>query len=235
MAGENEGAQTNTGAPEGTQSVDTSQAGNTTLLSSDGKQAETGKPETEGETTGTESKGAEDAGKTDGKEGDGKPEGDAAADKPVEYAAFDMPEGVTVDEEALGKFKPIAQELGLDQSKAQKLVTMYAEMQTEQAKAFADQVSQWGDDARNDKEIGGAKFDESLKTAITGLNAFGSPELTDLLNTTGLGNHPEVIRFCHRVGTALQEDKTLAPGAAAGKQLSAGQVLFDNPTSQPKR
>lgn len=49
MAGENEGAQTTTGAPEGTQSVDTSQAGNTTLLTGDATQQGDAKATPEGE------------------------------------------------------------------------------------------------------------------------------------------------------------------------------------------
>lgn len=233
MAGENDGAQTTTGAPEGTQSVDTTVTGDTTLLGADGKQD--GDAAAKPGETGKETPNAD--GK-DGKDGDGKAGDDAGktdADKPIEYTAFDMPEGITIDEAALGRFTPLAQELKLDQAQAQKVVTLYAEMQAEQGRAFADQVAEWGDQTRNDAEIGGAKFEENLKVALTGLQSFGTPELTNLLNQTGLGNHPEMIRFCHRVGMALQEDKTLQPGAAGGAKLSAAQVLFDNPTSQHKR
>lgn len=224
MAGENEVAQGNTEATTGdTQTVDTTGAGGNTLLTTEGKQGE-------GTTT-------QDAAAGDGKvEGDGKASdkvADTNADgKPIEYTAFDLPEGITLDEAALGKFTPIAQELKLDQIQAQKLVSVYAEMQAESGKAFADQVAKWGEDARNDAEIGGAKFIENVGTAITGLKAFGSPELTTLLNETGLGNHPEMLRFCHRVGLALQEDKTLAPGSASGAKVSPAAKLFDHPTSQ---
>lgn len=235
MAGENEGAQTTTGAPEGTQSVDTSQAGNTTLLTGDATQEGDAKAAPEGEAGKTDTKAADDDAGKDGDDKAGDKAGGDDADNPVEYTAFELPEGIELDEQALGRFTPIAKELKLDQQGAQKLVSLYAEMQAEQAKAFADQVAQWGEEAKNDKDIGGAKFDQSLKVAASGLQAFGSPELTALLNDTGLGNHPEVIRFCHRVGMALQEDKTLAPGSGAGAKVSAGQVLFDHPTSQHTR
>lgn len=235
MAGENEGAQTTTGAPEGTQSVDTTQASDTTLLTGVDKQEGDAAAKPDGEAGKTEAKGEGDKTGQDSADKAGDKAGQDGADKPVEYTAFELPEGVALDEQALGRFTPIAKELNLDQQGAQKLVSLYAEMQTEQAKQFADQVAQWGEQSKNDAEIGGAKFQETLKVAATGLKAFGSDEFTNLLNETGLGNHPEVIRFCHRVGMALQEDKALQPGAGTGRQLSAAQVLFDNPTSQPKR
>ena len=221
MAGEGEGVQEPTVTPVATTPpVETPPVGQT-MLGGDGTQQ--GEP-------------PKDAGQGDGKqgsgEGEGKPPAAAGAETPIEYTAFDLPEGITLDEAALGKFTPLAQELKLDQAQAQKLVSVYAEMQAENGKAFADQVAQWGEDARNDAEIGGAKFTENVGTAITGLKAFGSPELTTLLNETGLGNHPEMLRFCHRVGLALQEDKTLAPGSASGAQVSPAAKLFDHPTSQ---
>lgn len=220
MAGENEGAQTTTEAPgDSTQSVDTSaKDGGTLLTNTEGKTGSEGKTDDAGN-------GADDAGKDGGKDGGGKT--DAGKDA-IEYTAFDMPEGMTLDEAVLGKFTPIAKELGLDQAGAQKFVDFYAEMQAESAKAFADQVSQWGEETRNDPEIGGAKFDENLKTAITGLQAFASPELVDLLNNTGIGNHPEMIRFCRRVGMALREDKTVAPSSGAGRELSLAERLYPN-------
>ena len=129
-----------------------------------------------------------------------------------------------------GEGKPIAQELGLNQDQAQKFVSMYAEKVNADQKAWADQVASWADESRNDTEFGGAKFDENLGTAIKAVQAFGSPKMLDLLNTTGLGNHPEMLRFCLRVGAALGEDKTLTPGAASSRQLSAAEVLYGNST-----
>lgn len=222
MAGENDGAQTNTEAPgSSTQPVEAPvQAGGTTLLTDAG-----GKPE--GDTKATDNAGG-DGNNPDanaGDEGDGK----AGADKPeIEYGEFALPEGIVLDEQALGRFTPIAKELGLNQDQAQKFVSLYAEMQAESQQQFADQVAQWGEQARNDPEMGGAKFDESLAVAVTGLKAFASPELIDLLNSTGLGNHPEMIRFCRRVGMALGEDKTVAPGNGAGRQLSLEERLYPN-------
>ena len=231
MAGENEGAQTTTEAPENTaQSVATAEQGGGTLLSTDPANAAGGTDTNEGKTDGAADTGAKDGDKGDdkgGKEGDGK----ADADKtPLEYTDFAVPDGMQIDDALLGQFKPIAQELGLNQDQAQKFVSMYAEKVNADQKAWADQVASWADESRSDTEFGGAKFDENLGTAIKAVQAFGSPKMLDLLNTTGLGNHPEMLRFCLRVGAALGEDKTLTPGAASSRQLSAAEVLYGNST-----
>ena len=231
MAGENEGAQTTTEAPENTaQSVATAEQGGGTLLSTDPANAAGGTDTKEGKTDGAADTGAKDGDKGDdkgGKEGDGK----ADADKtPLEYTDFAVPDGMQIDDALLGQFKPIAQELGLNQDQAQKFVSMYAEKVNADQKAWADQVASWADESRSDTEFGGAKFDENLGTAIKAVQAFGSPKMLDLLNTTGLGNHPEMLRFCLRVGAALGEDKTLTPGAASSRQLSAAEVLYGNST-----
>ena len=42
---------------------------------------------------------------------------------------------------------------------------------------------------------------------------FGTPELKTFLNDTGLGNHPELVRWAFRVGGALSED-----GIVKGRQ-----------------
>jgi len=222
MAGENDGAQTNTEAPgSSTQPVETpAQGSGTTLLTGEGS-----KPE--GDNTANDKAGGEGdtSNENAGNEGDGK----ADADKPeIEYGEFALPEGITLDEQALGRFTPIAKELRLNQDQAQKFVSLYAEMQAESQQQFADQVAQWGEESRNDQEFGGAKFDENLAVAVTAVKAFGTPQLLDLLTSTGLGNHPEMIRFCRRVGMALGEDKTVAPGNGAGRQLSLEERLYPN-------
>jgi len=38
------------------------------------------------------------------------------------------------------------------------------------------------------------------------MDKFGTPELTKLLNASGMGNHPEIIRAFYRAGKAISED-----------------------------
>jgi hypothetical protein len=66
--------------------------------------------------------------------------------------------------------------------------------------------------------IGGDKLAENLGIARKALDQFGTPELKDVLNMTGFGNHPAVIRAFYKIGKAISEDKFVkgsTPSAAA--------------------
>jgi hypothetical protein len=139
-----------------------------------------------------------------------------ATGEPVEYEAFTLPEGVEMDAEVLDEFKPIAKELGLDQAKAQQLVDLgskiAAKMHESGIEAWRKQTSEWADQARADQEVGGKEFDANLGTALAAVEKFGTPELKTILDESGFGNHPEVVRFMYRVGKAISSDAKLVTG-----------------------
>lgn len=231
MADETTGAQASPEAPAGTETpgATTPPATDTLLPATDDKAAPDGKTD--------EGDKPESGDKKDGaKDGDGKGDGEKTDAKPdaIEYTDFQVPEGITIDEEKLGQFKPIAQELGLDQAGAQKLVDLYAGIEAKNHAAWAEQIGKWADETRTDPDIGGAKLDQSMKDAQAAIVAFGGQELLDRINSSGLGCDPVTLRAWTKIGRALQEDKTIAPGAAAGRAVDAGKVLFDHPTSQTR-
>ena len=50
------------------------------------------------------------------------------------------------------------------------------------------------------------KYIYLVDIAKKSLEAFGSDSLKSLLQETGFGNHPEIIRFMYRAGKAISED-----------------------------
>lgn len=95
-----------------------------------------------------------------------------------------------------------------------------------QAKVQADhaaQVQQWEADARADKTLGGAKYDENVATALKGLDAVADADFRAILNETGLGNHPAVIRTFLKVGQQIADTAVVkgTPATGAAKTLSA--------------
>jgi hypothetical protein len=143
---------------------------------------------------------------------------------PVEYADFKVAEGFELDADALNDFKGIAKELGIPQEAAQKLIDLQTSLEGKrseaQQQAQADQAQKWAEAVKADKEIGGEHYDKSVATAVKAIEQFGSPELRNLLSETGIGNHPELVKFCHRIGKALSEDGLVMGGAQNAREMS---------------
>jgi hypothetical protein len=187
------------------------------------------------EANGQPAAGAQDQSATDdGKSGDGKDatDGDKPAGAPEQYEDFKAPDGVTLDAEVTGEFKALAKELNLPQEKAQQVADLGAKLaqkwQAQQATALTEAAAKWAADSQADKEFGGDKLQENLATAKKALDTFGSPELKTLLNESGLGNHPEIIRMLFKAGTAISEDRLVAGKPGATPVQSTAQRMYPN-------
>ncbi len=164
-------------------------------------------------------------------ETEAKPEAETEEAKPQgapEKYEFTAPEGATFDPQVLDTFSEVAKELNLPQEAAQKMLDkmgpVMAERQAEAVKAIQEQ---WLNDAKIDKEFGGAKLNENLSFAAKAREQFGTPELTNLLNESGLGNHPEVIRFFVRAGKAMSNDAFVSGGPNNAPDVSLAQRFYD--------
>ncbi|AQW29122.1 hypothetical protein B0B51_03235 [blood disease bacterium A2-HR MARDI] len=164
---------------------------------------------TEGQNTegqNTEGKPAEGA-NTESEQA--KPQG--APEKYEFKAAEGQPE---FDPQVIDQFSEVAKELNLPQDAAQKVLDKMAPaLAARQAEVLETARNQWADEAKADKEFGGDKLNENLAIAKKALDQFGTPELRTLLNESGLGNHPEVLRVFYRAGKAISEDAIVSGGA----------------------
>jgi hypothetical protein len=153
------------------------------------------------------------------------PEAKAVEAVVPESYEFAMPEGVQLDKTAADEFSTIAKELKLDQATAQKVADIGAKMAQRQTEAHAELVKSWTEAVKSDKEIGGDKLAENLGVARKALETFGDPELRDVLNSTGLGNHPGLIKMMHRIGKAISEDRFVS-GTAKGADTDMAKRMF---------
>ena len=150
----------------------------------------------------------------------------AKADGAPEAYEFQVPEGVAFDEVGLKAFGEFAKDADLPQDKAQALLAKLAPaMQKRAADAVEASKAQWQESSRTDKEFGGDKLPENLAVAKRALDTFGSPELRNLLNESGLGNHPEIIRAFYRAGKAISEDRVVN-GAGGEAPVDPAKRLF---------
>jgi hypothetical protein len=148
----------------------------------------------------------------------------AEAPKAPEAYEFKAPEGRVFDSEVMASYSQVAKELNLSQESAQRLLDAVGPKMAERQMAMIEATRNgWADNSKSDREFGGEKLSENLGVAKKALDAFGTTELRTLLNETGLGNHPELIRFMFRAGKAISEDR-MVTGAAT--QAKAGPRSF---------
>ncbi len=129
------------------------------------------------------------------------------------------------DDAVVGAFSEVAKELNLTQDNAQKVLDKMAPViaarQVEQLQAAS---AGWADAAKADKEFGGDKLAENLGVAKKAMDAFATEELRALLNESGLGNHPEVIRMFYRAGKAISEDSFVSGQGGKSNQGDARRL-----------
>lgn len=149
----------------------------------------------------------------------------AAAKEPpkeVEYT-FDAPEGVELDKAQVDQFKALAKDLNLPADKAKAIADIAIKAEVQRREAFAAQTKAWGDAVAADKELGSPENQALARKAI---DTFGTPELREILNVTGLGNHPEMVRLALRIGKSISEDKVLGKSAGEAPARDFASLLY---------
>ena len=148
----------------------------------------------------------------------------AQADTPPAAYALDLGVyGENVDAGEAQFLSKIAQESGADAASASKLVqdlTLYGQVKHEQ------QVQAWEEASRNDPDFGGEKLQENLAIANRVFEAY-DPQgiIRGLLQETGYGNHPDLIRFMLAIGRDLAPDRMVSGGHNSGGDA---RTLFPN-------
>lgn len=159
---------------------------------------------------------------------------DSKSDEPAPlpvYDPFTLPEGVTLDKERSDKFTGILSELeksgkvdhALMQQFGQKAVDFHldevkrvtAEIQDLYAKTWEKQKIEWKDSFLKDPEMGGNRFQTTVDSALTFIRTHGGTpeqqtEFRNLMEESGLGNHPAMIRLLASAGRAMSEGTPLA-------------------------
>ena len=182
----------------------------------------------EGEGEGDEAAGAD------------KKDGEGDADAPVLTGApegdYDLtgllPEGTNVDADALARIAPTAKELNLSNAGLAKIAAEGLPIVTKQVTdgVIGEVVAQraaWdadtrasinggrnaaGEEVQRDAAYGGKQYDDVLVTAAKSIDRFGGADFRDFLKSTGLGNHPAMMRYAYQTGALIAEDTDFERG-----------------------
>ena len=95
-----------------------------------------------------------------------------------------------------------------------------SEARNDAVKHFETQVANWEKEAKSDPAYGGADFDKNMAQAVKAIDAFGSDKFKALLNESGLGSHPEVIRFALKAAQGVSESDVVGSTAVPGDETA---------------
>jgi hypothetical protein len=196
---------------------------------------------------GGDGEGGGDAGGEKGGEVGGEAEAPALTGAPEgDYDLTGLlPEGTTIDPDAMAKIAPTAKELnlsnaGLARIAAEGLPIVQGQVMSGIVGDVVAQRAAWdqatrasisgGKDASGaaiaaDPAFGGKSFDDVSGIAAKALDRFAGDRMfpaakadgsegtfRDFLKTTGLGNHPAMMRFAYLAGSAISEDNDFQRG-----------------------
>lgn len=165
--------------------------------------------------------------KSEGSESKAEEGGEAESDE----VKLEVGEDSLVDKQAVDDLKAFAKEHELKPEVAQKIL----DKQDQALRGLADsletarvkEISEWREASENDTEIGGENLAKSVELSKSAIKQFASEGFVDLLNESGAGNHPEVVRFLSKIGKLIANDELIrsdAPGTV--RQKSTEEVFY---------
>ena len=159
-------------------------------------------------------------------------DGDDEAE-PISYDDLTAPEGVDVDETALGNFKELIgtfnEGKGLSTKDAQAVVDFRAEMIKAEVANWEQTFSEWRGEMHADKEIGGDNFkSKTIPNVLAACEKYGGAEMVKLIRTNKMyGEQPALIRLLNRVGAKHCVEDSLDRAKNPGKeQKDAASILY---------
>lgn len=143
------------------------------------------------------------------------------------YEGVNLPEGFWAESPAYEAFKKLSAELKLSPEQFQHLVdfeTTQARKQQEEATEEKRQIlARWAEET---KTLYGCALEQELRFALRAADSFGGPELRTLLEETGLGNHPVIIRTLSQIGRAISEDVCPGGNPSAPEDKTFAEALY---------
>lgn len=150
----------------------------------------------------------------------------AVPESPEGYE-FSYPEGVQVDSALEGNFREFAHRNGISVDMAQKLVEFNCDAVQQQEAQLNEQVRDWCEEVRKMPGWQGNAFNEKISVAHRAVGRFVPPEVAQLLDSTGYGNHPAVVSMFYEIGKNMAEDRYVDAPYTAAKRDPAS-ILYPN-------
>lgn len=164
-----------------------------------------------------------------GAQGDAKTEGTGQEQgtEEAKQKAFSIELPDTFSEADKIQISTYAQSLNLTEYQAKQFSQIAKESQARAQADFDKQKASWERDVKNDPEIGGERLNENLNLAKVAVKQFDkSGNVMSLLNDSGFGSHPDVLRFLVSVGEAMAEDSFSGGDANSRKKPNVLDIMY---------
>lgn len=173
---------------------------------------------------------------SESKEGESDKGQESDEGKSTDAFELKLSENTTLDDKHVEDLTAFAKEKGLSQEVAQEILSREEKAVSsyiESAEAESNKmVEDWRKEVENDKELGGDNLKETVAAARGALKEFGSEDLVKLLDESGYGNHPLVIKFLKNTYDKISDDSLVQPGAGGTKTKSLAETFYPNQTKE---
>lgn len=170
------------------------------------------------------------------KEGEGQAAGEGEGGEAEAFAA-EIPEGMDAYS---GEFEAyngavnafLAENPTASAADALKWAAGYqAQLVADQARGMADGFNEreanWSKDTLADPDLGGANMPKTNERMVRAIQTYDKDAaFARVLNSTGLGSHPDVVRFLAKVGETAQESDIMPPTAGGEQKRSFANRLY---------
>lgn len=131
---------------------------------------------------------------------------EAKVDVPPDTYELDVPDYIPLDEKGREQMLEHFRAANLTQAQATAVFKLYSDNVKDVQDTLATQKAGWLDEVRKDPVLGGSKFASTVVNVERATLAYADESFQTLMNETGMGNHPALLRFLNKVGLALRED-----------------------------
>lgn len=168
---------------------------------------------------------------------------------PPKFDSFTLPEGVSLDPERVSKFTELLSKVETEGKASHDFVQKFGQeavdFHVNEVKnavenvtkmyqtAWSKQVNDWKESFLSDPVIGGNRWETTVTAAQDFIRTHGGTEteqteLRAALESSGLGNHPAVLRTLANAGRAMSEGKPLAASRPVSAPKSKVVTLYGN-------
>lgn len=154
----------------------------------------------------------------------------AKEETPQAYTEFVLPEGVELDGGMMKAFQDLAKKGDLSQELAQEFV----DLQASGLKATQDKINQqitetnevWKSEVLVMDDFKGERGLENIQSASDAFKKLGGDEFAEYLETTGLGNHPTMVKMGFEIHKLISEDTLVNGDASATGPKTLENALY---------